>query len=105
MSISSWPASAQRVSNCLFGRRGRPSFEPASRLALRATARSAAAALTRPVRWARGSSYGRHGMPTGIAAIHPIGTVPEHGVQDCDDIAHDGDHSDLRSFAGGDETA
>src|SRR6516164_9443264 len=34
-----------------------------------------------------------------------LGTVPQHGVQDCDDLAHDGDNSDLRSFAGGDETA
>src|SRR6266478_1144998 len=43
---------------------GLPIGHAASRLALRATARGAAAALTRPARWAVCSACGRPGVPT-----------------------------------------
>jgi hypothetical protein len=51
--------------------------------------------LTRPVRWARGSSCGRHTEPAGIAAIGPRGPIGQHGIEGDDHIAHHGNDRDL----------
>src|SRR5262249_45555692 len=48
---------------------GSPIVRAASRLALRATARCAAAALTRLARRAFGTSDGRHGVPASVSVV------------------------------------
>jgi hypothetical protein len=78
-----------------FGETGLPIVRAASRLALGATALRAAAALTRPARWARGSSCGRHTVPAGIAAIGPRGPIAQHGIEGDDHLAHHGNDRDL----------
>jgi hypothetical protein len=60
--------------------------------------------LTRPARWARCSLCGRHGVPAG-GVVDPVCCIAEHGVEDADHLAHDGDDGELWLFAGGDETA
>ena len=57
------------MSNCLLGEDGLPIVRTASILALRATARGAASALTRRGRRAVCSSYCRHNVPAGDLAI------------------------------------
>ena len=77
-----------RANNCVRSGLGSPIVRAASRLALRATARSAAAALTRPAHWALGTSDGRHG----VSAILPVGpavAIPENGVKSGEQFAHD----------------
>src|SRR6516165_3371068 len=75
-----------------------PIVRAASRLALRATARCAAAALTRPARWALGPSDGQHGVPASVF-VGPAVAIPEHGIKGSDHFAHDRDDRDLRLFA------
>ena len=57
------------MSNCLFREAGLPIVRAASRLALGATARRAAAALTRPDRWARCWSCGRLQRHVGAVVV------------------------------------
>src|SRR5713101_7694901 len=83
------------MSNCLLQEEGLPIVRAASRLALRATARGAASALTRHYRCAVCSSYGRHGVPVGVGAIHPGGAIAQHGVERDDHLAHHGNYRDF----------
>jgi len=72
---------------------------PRPRLSARcATARCAAAALTRPARWAPGPSDGRHGVPVRVF-VGPAVAIPEHGIKGGELFAHDRDDRDLRLFA------
>src|SRR6516162_5548859 len=77
---------------------GSPIVRAASRLALRATAQGAAAALTRPARWARGPSDGRHGVPAGVS-VGPAVTIAEHRIKGGEHFAHDRDDRDFRLLA------
>ena len=107
-----WPLGAQRrdlrrdaqqgASNCVRLGLGSPIVRAASRLALRATARSTAAALTRPARWALGRSDGRHGVPAKVS-VGPAVTIPEHGIKSGEHFAHDRDDRDFRLLARGNE--
>src|SRR3974390_949279 len=98
------PLTSPRVSNCVFRAPGLPIVRAASRLALRAPARRAAAALTRLARWALCSSSGRHGVPAG-SVVDPVGSIAQHGIQDADHLVHNGDDGDLWLLAGGEEPA
>src|SRR5262249_2896258 len=82
----------------------------ASRLALRATARCAAAALTRPTCRARGLADGRRGAPaacggSGMDDLRraPASAVAQHRIEDDEQPAHAGDEGDLLAFALGEE--
>ena len=76
-----------------------PIVRAASWLALRATARCAAAALTRPARWALGPSDGQHGVPASVS-VGPAVTIAEHRIKGGEHFAHDRDDRDLRLLAG-----
>src|SRR6516162_8522950 len=79
-----------------------PIVRAASRLALRATARCAAAALTRPARWALGPSDGRHGVPASVS-VGPAVTIAEHRIKGGEHFAHARDDRDFRLLARGNE--
>jgi len=79
-----------------------PIVRAASRLALRATARCAAAALTRPARWALGPSDGQHGVPASVS-VGPAVTIAEHRIKGGEHFAHDRDDRDFRLLARGNE--
>jgi hypothetical protein len=73
-------AGVRRNGRATVFRLGLPIGHAASRLALRATAPGAAAALTRHARWALGSSDGRHRVPAGVS-VDPVIAIAEHGVK------------------------
>ena len=81
---------------------GSPIVRAASRLARRATARCAAAALTRPARWALGPSDGQHGVPASVS-VGPAVTIAEHRIKGGEHFAHDRDDRDFRLLARGNE--
>src|SRR5262249_26754215 len=94
--------SPRRGEQLCSGGPGSPMVRATSRLALRATARCAAAALTRPARWALGPSDGRHGVPASVS-VGPAVTIAEHRVKGGEHFAYDRDDRDFRLLARGNE--
>jgi hypothetical protein len=88
------------MSNCVVAVAEWPIVRSASGLTLRAPALRAATALTRLARWASGLSCGRRDVPAD-RAVDPRCIVTKHGIEDGDDLAHDGDEDDLDFLSSG----
>jgi hypothetical protein len=92
-----------RASNCDFVAWGSLIDLATSRLALRAPALRAAAALTRPNRPAQRLPCARHAVPT-TKTVGPSIVVANHRIECRDHLPHHRNDHDLRQFAGGFQT-
>jgi hypothetical protein len=87
------------MSNCDFVAGGSLIDLAASRLALRAPALRAAAALTRPDQSARRLPSGRHAVPT-AATVGPRQIVTKHSVENGEHLTHHRHDHDFRLLSG-----